>query len=170
MIKFSEHIELTFDIFDFFNEKTIMTRIKKIFYIVQNFIAKTFIEMNIIESKQMKIDLEKIHIKNCDVIADLKSRSSVESKIKKIITCFIVVTIFSHFNMFVSMIIRKKFKILSNRDFIYNFFYDQRLNHKKIILFHIVNVNFSCVNVKNIRHFDFHISTLWFKINSRIRK
>ena len=128
IVTFNERIELNFEIFDLFNEKTIIAQIKRMFHIVENFTAKIFIDMNIIESKRMKIDCERIHIKNCNVIANFKSKNSAESKIKKVIMCFTTMTVFSHINMFVSIIIRKKFKILSNRDFIFNSIHDQRLN------------------------------------------
>ena len=117
IITFNERIELNFEIFDFFNEKTIIIRIKRMFHIVENFTVKILIDINIIESERMKIDCEKVYIKNCNVIANFKSKSSAESKIKKIIMCFTAVTVFSHINIFVLIIIRKKFKILSNRKF-----------------------------------------------------
>ena len=150
IVTFNERIELNLEIFDLFNKRATIARIKEMFHIVENFTVKILIEMNIIESKRMKIDCERIYIKSCNVIANLKSKSSIESKIKKVIMCFTAVTVFSHINMFVSIIIRKKFKILSNKDFIFNSTHDQRLNQEENILSHIVNANFSQMNIKNI--------------------
>lgn len=102
-----------------------------------------------------------MYITNCEnLITDLKSKSSAKSKTKRIIINFTTITIFSHINMFVSMIIRKKFKISSNKNFIFNSTHNHRLNHEKNILFHIMNVNFSCVHVKNITN----ISVLIFRL------
>ena len=150
IITFNERIELNLEIFDLFNERATIARIKRMFHIVENFTTKILIEMNIIESERIKIDCEKVHIESCNVVANLKLRSSAESKIKRIVMCFTAVTVLSHINMFVSIIIRKKFKILSNKDFIFNSTHDQRLDQKENILFHIVNANFSQMNIRNI--------------------
>ena len=158
IMTFNEHIQLDLDILGFFNEKAAIARIKELFHIVENLTAKILIEMNIIESKQMSIDFEKVHIKSCEnLMTNLKSKSFTESKIKKVIMCSTAITIFSHINMFVSTIIREKFKTLSNKDFIFNSTHDHRFDQKEDILSHIVNANFSCVNVRNITNISVFI-------------
>ena len=158
IVTFNEHIQLNLDILGFFNEKAAIAKIKELFHIVENLTAKILIEMNIIESKQMKIDFEKVHIRSCEnLMTNLKSKSFTKSKIKKVIMCSTAITISSHINMFVSTIIREKFKILSNKNFIFNSTHDHRFDQKKDILFHIVNANFSCVNVRNITNISVFI-------------
>ena len=50
--------------------------------------------------------------------------------------CFTVITILSHINMLVSMIIREKSKNFIKKNFIFNSTHDHRLNKKKHFVLH----------------------------------
>lgn len=65
MVNLNESIKLSMNIFDFRNDKSVVTRISKIFHIVNNLSIKILIEMNIIDSKQMKIDFKTLIIESC---------------------------------------------------------------------------------------------------------
>lgn len=159
IITFSERIELKIDIFELCKKKTAIAKIKEMFHIIENLTIKIFIDMNIIESKRMKIDAQKVQIENCeDLKANLKFKSLVKSKVKRIVTNFRAIIISSHFNMFVAAQIRERFKILSDKDFVFNSTHDQRLSSENDILSHIVNVNFSCVQVRNATNESVFIS------------
>ena len=159
IITFSERIELEFDIFEFFKEKSATAKIKNVFHIVDNLTIKILINMNIIESKRMKIDFQKVQIESCDdMIANFKTESLIESKIKRVVTNFEAIIISFHFNMFVAAQFREKFKVFSDRDFVFNSTHDQRLNDENDIFSHIVNVNFSCVQVRNATNESVFIS------------
>ena len=98
----------------------------------------------------MIINSNKVIIEYCqNMSVDLSATNSTDSKIKRIMTSIREITLFSHTNQFVSATIREKFKKLFNRDYVFHSANDNRLNLDDDILFHIVNANFFCVNIKN---------------------
>ena len=150
VVIFNESIKINMNIFDLLNEKSVTTRILEIFHIVKELSVKILIEMNIIDSERMIINSNKVIIENCQNMSiDLFATNSTNSRIKRIVTSIKEITLFSHTNQFVSATIREKFKKFFNRNYVFHSTNDNRLSFDDDILFHIVNVNFFCVNIKN---------------------
>lgn len=150
IITSSESIELELDIPGLSKGKSATARIKGLFHIVDNLTAKILIGMDIIGPERMRIDSDKVQIGSCeDLIANLKSKSPTGPKIKRVVMSATAVTVPPHSNLFVSAVIRGKSKDLPDRDFVFNATHDQRLGHEGGIFSHIVDANFSCVQIRN---------------------
>ena len=146
----NECIKLEVKISEFLLDRSALTKITEIFHIVDNLTTKILIEMNIIDLERMKLDAKQLIIESCkNISVNLISTSVSRFKIKKVMMCLNITTISSHINQFIAAIIRDKFKNLSDRDFMFHSAHDSRFNQENDILSHIVNVNFSCVHIRN---------------------
>ena len=151
VIVFSEYIKLNIKILNLLDEKAITARILEIFHIMKDLSIKGFIEMNILESKCIKIDFKRMIIESCqNMLIDFSSTNFIDPKIKPVVTSIKKIIVFSHINQLIFAIIREKFKDFSNRDYVFYSIRDNWLNSNDDILSHIVNVNFSCIHVRNI--------------------
>ena len=158
----NESIKLEMKISDFILDKTAWARITEIFHLIDNLTTKILLKMNIIESERMKLNFKKLIIENCQEISvNLIFTISTEQKIKRVVTCSAVNAISSHFNKFIAAIVRDKFKHFSNRDFMFHSNHDKRLDMKDDVLFHVVNVNFLCVHIRNTFNDTVIISRRW---------
>ena len=146
----NECIKLEMKISKFLFNRSVLTKITEVFHIVDNLTVKILIEMNIIDLERMKLDAKQLIIENCkNISVNLISTSVSKSKIKRMMMCSNITTISSHINQFIAAIIKDKLKNFSNRNFMFHSAHDSRFDQENDILFHIVNVNFSCVHIRN---------------------
>ena len=143
----NEYVKLQIYLFD----KNDIIRIKREFHIVENLVVKTFIDIDIMKSKGMILDIEKnimiIELyKNIQIsFIFINQRSSIRVMIfnnnqKRL-------TIFSHFNVaiFVTDLKNRSFKLLNDRDFLFK---SQKLDIL-LIYAHIVDYNILKIFIKN---------------------
>lgn len=65
IIIFNEYIVVNLNVLDTIGEKSAIAKIIRSFYIVNNSVAKTLIDINIIDSKRIKISAIKFTIESC---------------------------------------------------------------------------------------------------------
>ena len=121
MYNVNEYIKLQMYLFN----KNDIIKIKKEFYIVDNLVVKAFVDINIIKSKDIVLDIKKnvIIIDLCKNIQFFFIFINHRSLIR--VTIFnnnkTKITIPSHFNIIISIIDFKcrSFKLLNDRDFLF---------------------------------------------------
>ena len=146
----NECIKLKVKISEFLLDRNVLTKITEVFHIVDNLTAKSLIKMNIIDFERIKLDAKQLIIESCkNISVNLISTSVSKFKIKKMMMCSNITTISFHINQFIAAIIRNKLKNLSDRNFMFHSAHDSRFDQEDDILSYIVNVNFSCVHIRN---------------------
>ena len=156
MYNVNEYVKLQMYFFD----KNGIVRVEKEFYIVDNLVIKAFIDINIIKSKDMILDIKKDVIiielyKNIQIFFIFVNHRSLTR-----ITIFnnnkTKMTIPSHFNIIISIIDLKcrSLKLSSDRDFLFE---SQKLDTLSIYA-HIVDYNISKVFVRNDINYIINLS------------
>ena len=116
--------------------------------ILDNFSVKILIDINIIESKRMIINVNTLIIECC---RNFKVNFSITSKkffINRIVICVLTIVISAHINIKILKTLRKK-SSLSDRDYMFHFDYIARLKSEREIFSHIIDLEFSKVTVIN---------------------
>ena len=149
----NEYVSLNFVIFNKLNDKLAKVCFIKHLYIVNNLKINILLNNNILESKNMfvHVDKKKFFVDSCDnFVASLKIivKNDDDERVKRIIRSQINIVVLTH-SCTIVFIKYREFKLL-NRDLIFNFNDVKRLNKKDNVFFHIVDVNFFFVQVKNV--------------------
>ena len=146
----SKKIVLNFIIFEKTDDDSVKVSFTRYVYIVDDLKVKLFINNDIFESKNMMfhVNKSKLIIKSCDnFTTSLHVTLKENERVKQAVRSLAVITILFHTCAAVSM--KFKNKLSRNRDFMFNFHDVDRLDAKNEIFFHIVNVNFCAVQVRN---------------------
>lgn len=112
-----------------------------------NFSTNVFIDINIIESENMTINVNTLIINSCDNMK-IVFFATKESFVKRIIMCAIATIVSAHINMKISIALRNKNKLL-NRDFIFYLKQNNRLEHEEKFFAHIMNSRLSNILITN---------------------
>ena len=146
----SKKIALNFIIFEKTDDDSIKVSFTRYVYIIDDLKIKLLINNDIFESKNMMfhINKSKLTIKSCDnFITSLHVTFKKSERVKRAVRSLTIVIISFHTCAAVSM--KFKSKLSRNRDFMFNFHDVDRLDAKSEIFFHIVNVNFCVVQIRN---------------------
>ena len=148
----SEYIVINFIILDEFNNKTINARFTRFVYIVENFKVNILFNNNIFDLKNIVvyINKQKFIVNNCDDFStSLKVVTKNNERINRIVQFQTNIFVSIH----ICMSIFTKFcgsKLLVDRNIIFNSNYIERLSKKNDSFFHIIDVNFCAVQMKNV--------------------
>ena len=114
-------------------------------YLINDLTIKIFIDVNIIVSKKMIINVDKqtITIDNCEITIKLHVISR-DARVNKVIKITKQLTIYSYIHMIIFVKIRDQF-VLVDRDYFFYFRDDNRLKTKNEFFVHIIDVNFIVV-------------------------
>ena len=148
----NEYISLNFVISDELNDKSAKACFIRYLYIVNDLKVNIFLNNDILESKNMfvHVDKEKLFVDSCgNFVASLKiiARDDDDERVKRTIRSQVSIFVPTH-SCTIVLIKYREFK-LPNRDLIFNFNDVERLSKKGGVFSHIVDVNFSFVQVKN---------------------
>ena len=100
----------------------------------------------------------KFVIDNCDnFIASLIVTFRFEKCIKRIIRIQIVIII-SSYSIFVILIKFRDSKLSIDQNYMFNFNCIERLNKKNDVFFHIIDVNFDVIQIRNVTNKSIFIS------------
>ena len=149
----NEYIAMNFVIFDEIDEASTKVCFTRYVHIINNFKINIFLNNDIFDSKDIVIhvDKQKFIVDNCDnFTTSLKIiiKNDDDERVKRIIRFQFNYTISTHFCSFI-FIKYREFK-LSNRDMMFNSNDLKRLRKKNDVFFHLMNVNFSFVQMRNI--------------------
>ena len=152
----NEYIRLQMYLFDINN----IAKVKREFYVVDNFAIKALIDINIIKSESIILDIKK-NVIIIDLYKNIQiSLIFINHRPLIRITIFnnnkTKLTIFSHFDMIISIIDLKcrSLKLLSDRDFLFE---SQKLDIL-LIYAHIIDYNISKIFVKNDINYVINLS------------
>ena len=138
----TKYIAVTFNFLEIIEELSAIVKICRDIRIVNDFSTRILINMNIIESEKMIINVNTLIIDSCKNIKVKFFAILKDLFINRITMCAVAITVSTHINMKISIQLREKAK-LSDRN--YMFYSKQIFNLKleKEIFSHIVDVNFS---------------------------
>ena len=148
----SKKIALNFTIFNKIDDELIKICFIRYVYIVDDLKIKLFINNDIFESKNMifYVNKNKLIIKSCDnFITSLHVTYKKNERVKRTIRSLTIIIILFYSCGAVLMKYKNE-KFSHNRDFIFNFYDVDRFDVEKEMFFHIVNVNFCFVQIRNI--------------------
>ena len=133
-------------------------------HLIDNLSTKIFIEINVITSKEMIIDVDKqtVTINSCDVTAKLHVIFR-DRRVNRIVKFLKQLIIFSHIHMIVFVKIREQ-TLSTNRDYFFHSLEDNRLKAENDFFVHIIDVNFIVVHIRNSTNQSIIISRN-FKLN-----
>ena len=151
------YITIDFSISETLKNKPAIVKFFKKLQIVDSLSTKVLIDMNIIDSERMTISASKLKIDSCQNILINLSAKVKNSSMKKVVICAIATTLNFHINLMIFIKLRENIA-LSNRDFIFHFSYNSSLRSEDDALSHIVNANFSTIQVSNASHHSVTIS------------
>ena len=114
-------------------------------HLIDNLSIKILIDVDVITSKEMIIDVDKqtVTIDSCDVTAKLHVISR-DRRVNRIIKFLKQLIISSHTHMTISIKIREQ-TLSTNRDYFFHSLEDNRLETKDDFFVHIIDVNFTVV-------------------------
>ena len=118
-------------------------------HLIDNLSIKIFIEINVIASKKMIINVDKqtVTIDNCDVTTKLHIISR-DKRMNRIVKFLKQLIIFSHTHMIVFVKIREQI-LSTNRDYFFYSLENNRLKTENDFFIHIFDVNFIVVQIRN---------------------
>ena len=108
MIFFTESIILKFNFSEIIDKNFAIVKLSKKIRLVNNLSTKILFKINIINFKNMTINVNILFINSCKNIEIKLSTISKEISIKKRIICALTITIFFYINIKVSIKLRKK--------------------------------------------------------------
>ena len=148
IVSFTEYIIVDFNFSENMNEKFAIARISKNIRIVNDLSIKIFIDINIIESKSMSINVNTFIIDNCQNFKMNFSATSKEVSFNRIVICASTIVISTHISMKISTKLRDKIS-LSNRDYMFHSNNFARLESEEDTFSHIVDSGFFKIVVIN---------------------
>ena len=133
-------------------------------HLIDSLSVKILIEMNVIISKKMIINVDKqiVTIDSCDVTTKLHVISR-DKRMNRVVKFLKQLIIFSHIHMIVFVKIREQ-TLSTNRDYFFHSLEDSRLETENDFFAHIIDVNFIVVQVRNSTNQSITISRN-FKLN-----
>ena len=145
----TECIILNFSFSKIIEEQSTIAKLFREVRLVDNFLTKILINMNIIEFERMIVNVTTLIINNCkNIKINLSAFKTKSSSIKKVIMCMSTIIVLFYINMNISTTLRNEQK-LSKRDYMFHSCQNVRLKYEKEIFSHIMNFNFSSVFVTN---------------------
>ena len=119
-------------------------------HLINDLTIKILIDVNIIVSKKMIINVDKqtITIDNCEITIKLHIISR-DARVNKMIKITKQLIIFSHIYMTIFVKIRDQFVVV-DRDYFFHSRDDNRLKAKNEFFAHIIDVNFVVVQIYNV--------------------
>lgn len=148
----SKYVMLNFFVFELINiDVSTKAHFRREIHLVNDLTAKILIDVNIIVSKEMIIDVDKqtVAIDNCEVIAKLHVTSRDDSRVDRAIRVLKQLVISSHTHMIISVKIREQI-LSSNRDYSFNAKKDSRFDVENDFFAHITNAHIVTVQVRNV--------------------
>ena len=145
---FTEYITLNFNFSRIIDKQSTIVKIFKNVRIVNDLSTKILIEINIIESKKMIINVNTLIINNCQNLRVNLFTISHDASINRIAMCVTAIMMSAHINMKISAMLRNKIK-LSKRDYMFQFNQIFRLKLKKEVFSYIIEAGFFKVVVIN---------------------
>ena len=147
----SDYITIDFSIPETLKDKPAIVRFFRKLHIVDSLSTKVLIDMNIIDSERMTISASKLRIDSCQNILINLSTKVRNPSIKRVVTCAIATTLNPHTSLMIFIKLRENIA-LSDRDFIFHSSHNSSLRPEGGALSHIVNANFSTIQVSNASH------------------
>ncbi len=138
---------------DSLNNASIRKKLQRQMHIVNNLKINMLIELNILDSQKMHLDYEykQLILDNCKEMFVSIKVILIKNKINQVIRTFTTITILLYSNTIISIRLRKDTQLSQNCDFIF-VSYQQTSNcfdFENKILFYVINVNLSIMQVNN---------------------
>ena len=148
IVSFTEYIIVNFSFSGNMNEKPAIAKISRNVRIVNDLSIKILIDMNIIESKSMIINVNTLIIDSCRNLKMNLSATSKKVSVNRVVICASTIVISTHISMKISTKLRNKIS-LSNRDYMFHSNHFARLESEESIFSHIVDSGFFKIVVIN---------------------
>ena len=145
-----EYVMIDFYIFEVTVANTFdKTHFIREIHLIDNLSIKIFIDVNVITSKEMIIDVDRqtVTINNCDVTTKLHVISR-DKRVNRVIKFLKQLIISSHTHITISIKIREQ-TLSTNRDYFFHSLKNSRLKAKDDFFAHIIDVNLIVVQVRN---------------------
>ena len=154
------YISLIFRILDVTTDdkNAIIIFIKKI-YIMKELKTKISLSNDILDSKQINIDVEKqiLIIDNCKNIKIQFNVTNTTSLIKRVVRVNEIIKISIKSITTISFKLRDKNNLFIERDFMFTSSQIERLNHDENVLSHIIDAHIEIIQIHNINSKDVYI-------------
>ena len=154
------YISLIFRIFDVTTDdkNAIAIFIKKI-YIMKKLKIKIFLSNDILDSKQININVEKqiLIIDNCKNIKIQFNVTNTNSSIKRVVRVNEIIKISIKSITTISFKLRDKNNLFIERDFMFTSSRIKRLNHDENVLSHIIDAHIEMIQIHNINSKNVYI-------------
>ena len=150
IVSSTKTIVMNFSFFEIINEKVIIAKFFRKMRIVNNLSTKILIEINIIDSENMTINVNTLIIDSCkNIKVDLTATRN--DSVNRTVICVSATTVSFHINMKIKAKLREK-QDLSNRNYIFHSKRLTLLDFEKEIFSHIMNSSF--IKIIIINSFD----------------
>lgn len=149
---FLEYTIIELIVWDKINRVSIIDKLRRQIYIVDNLKTNLLIDLDILGSKQIIVDYKRklLTIDNYRDITISITITPSKDRVKRVVKAHQAIIVLSYFTIIVPIQLRGKTKLLIDRDLIFMLLHNiKRFESKDNILSYIINANMCVVQVNN---------------------